>query len=131
MKYSQILGVFFCFLLLISSFMPWLQWPNGEFWTGLAAGKNYMAPAKLHLILAAFSLICFIMPKISFKRWNLLFIALNAAWLLRNILVLPRCDKGTFCPEFKIGFILAIISVIGIVVMALLPKLPVPIEKNK
>ncbi|MGF7231906.1 hypothetical protein [Arachidicoccus sp.] len=124
MKYSQTLGIAFSFLLIVACFLPWCSIASknivisGMETTGTVLGK----PGYMHIFFAVFSILFFSIPKVWSKRINLVVMALNFAWAMRNYLLMSTCSAGD-CPEKKIGIYLVIISSILMFLMAFLPKI--------
>lgn len=124
MKYSQITGVGLCILLIIFSFVPWVYIPSiDKHISGMfTEGTNFGKPAVINIFFTVISLVLFLIPKLWAKRINLFMVALNLAWTIRNFFVVSSCFAGE-CPEKQIGLYGLIITSVGILIMATLPKI--------
>ncbi len=126
MKYSQIIGVGLCILLISFSFIPWVYIPSIDKNVSgmMTEGTNFGKPAIINIFFTIISLILFLVPKLWAKRLNLFIAALNLAWTIRNFFVVSSCFAGE-CPEKQFGLYAVIVLSIGILAMATLPKIPV------
>lgn len=122
MKHSQLIGIGFCILLVLSCFSAWAFFPSINFEaTGMNSDRlGYGKPGLMHIILSALSIILFAIPKIGAKRVNLFVTAINFAWAIRNFTIYSTCSGGE-CPVRKIGLFLCLIFVFGAFVMSMLP----------
>ena len=125
MRYSTGLGIAAVLLLVIACFMPWVLIPSKQLViSGLdASGTRYGKPGYLHLLLGFFYLIFTLIPAVWAKRFNLLVVAFNLAWTLRNFLILSLC-RGGECPERQAGLYLVAMAGVLMLVAALFPKKP-------
>jgi hypothetical protein len=124
MKHLKWLGVAAGLLLVISCFIPWVFIPSHEITvTGVnASGTNFGVPAYIHFILAVPFLLLTLIKKIWAKRFNLLVVALNTGWMLRNFIVISLC-RGGECPERQGGIYLMAIASILMLISALMPDM--------
>ncbi len=125
MRYSTGLGIAAVLLLVIACFMPWVLIPSKQLViSGMdASGTRYGKPGYLHLLLGFFYLIFTLIPAVWAKRFNLLVVAFNLAWALRNFLILSLC-RGGECPERQAGLYLVAMAGVLMLVAALFPKKP-------
>jgi hypothetical protein len=125
MRYSTGLGIAAVLLLVIACFMPWVLIPSKQLViSGMdASGTRYGKPGYLHLLLGFFYLIFTLIPAVWAKRFNLLVVAFNLAWTLRNFLILSLC-RGGECPERQAGLYLVAMAGVLMLVAALFPKKP-------
>jgi hypothetical protein len=125
MRYSTGLGIAAVLLLVIACFMPWVLIPSKQLViSGMdASGTRYGKPGYLHLLLGFFYLIFTLIPAVWAKRFNLLVVAFNLAWTLRNFLILSLC-RGGECPERQAGLYLLAMAGVLMLVAALFPKKP-------
>ena len=125
MRYSTGLGIAAVLLLVIACFMPWVLIPSKQLViSGMdASGTRYGKPGYLHLLLGFFYLIFTLIPAVWAKRFNLLVVAFNLAWTLRNFLILSLC-RGGECPERQAGLYLVAMAGGLMLVAALFPKKP-------
>ncbi|MEY5033858.1 MAG: hypothetical protein RL447_236 [Bacteroidota bacterium] len=123
MKRSTLIALLFGLLTAIACFLPWMSIESKDLLiTGMdTTGTKFGKPGLLHLILAGIYTIFTLVPKAWGQRANLLVIAVNAAWCLRNFLLLSACSGGE-CPVRLYGFYLLLISSIGMMVATLFTK---------
>jgi hypothetical protein len=103
--------------------MPWVLIPSKQLViSGIdASGTRYGKPGYLHLLLGFFYLLFTLAPAVWAKRANLLVVAFNLAWTIRNFLILSLC-RGGECPQRLYGLYLLAIASILMLIAALLPK---------
>lgn len=103
--------------------MPWVLIPSKQLViSGIdASGTRYGKPGYLHLLLGFFYLLFTLVPAVWAKRANLLVVAFNLAWTIRNFLILSLC-RGGECPQRLSGLYLLAIASILMLIAALLPK---------
>jgi hypothetical protein len=125
MRYSNWLGIAAVLLLVIACIMPWVLIPSKELViSGIdARGTRYGKPGYLHLLLGFFYLIFTLIPAVWAKRFNLLVVAFNLAWTLRNFLILSMC-RGGECPQRLTGLYLVALAGVLMLIAALFPKKP-------
>lgn len=125
MRYSSWLGIAAVLLLVIACFMPWVSIPSKQLViSGIdASGTRYGKPGYLHLLLGFFYLIFTLIPAVWAKRFNLLVVAFNLAWTLRNFLILSLC-RGGECPQRLTGLYLVALAGVLMLIAALFPKKP-------
>lgn len=121
---TKLLGILAGLLLLVACFMPWvLIHSKGLVVAGMqAAGTSYGKPGLLHLFLLVFYIPFTLTNKLWAKRMNLLIVALNFSWMLRNFLIIGIC-RGGECPEKQIGIYLVLIACILMLLTALFPNM--------
>lgn len=131
MRFNKVFGTAAAILLIISCFLPWVVVVSKAITiSGMDAnGTNYGKPGYLNLILAIIFLIFSFIPRVWAKRANLLIVALNLGWAIRNYFMLSACQAGE-CPEKKIGLYLQLVASIIILIAALFPDMKLPEEKN-
>lgn len=124
MKNLKWLGIVSVSLLIISCFMPWVFIPSKEITvTGVeATGTNFGVPAYIHFILAVPFILFTLIKKIWAKRINLLVVALNTGWMIRNFIVISLC-RGGECPERQEGIYLMAISSLLMLASAFMPDM--------
>jgi hypothetical protein len=130
MKYSQLAGIIATFAVAGICFLPWVFIANANITiTGLdAEGTSFGKPGLLNIILCAFCMILFALPKVWAKRVNVFIAAINLAWAIRNYLLLTTCQAGE-CPQKKIGLYLLLVAAFIIQLMTFFPKIAVEEEK--
>ena len=126
MKYSSIIGILACFLLILSCFLPWTFHPDlQKYFTGFYSEQNiYGKPGKLYVIFAAISIFLFAIPRVWAKRSNWLVATLTVAYTMKTFYSFTSCYSG-ICPVKQIGIYLLLLSVAIMFVAALLPDLKV------
>lgn len=124
MNYKKWLGILFFAVLVISCFSPWVTVPSRNLViSGVSAeGTNFGKPGYFNLFFGFFFLIFHLTPRLWAKRWNLLVVALNLAWAIRNYFLLTACREGE-CPFKETGLFLMIIASVCMLISALLPDI--------
>ena len=131
MRYMKWIGLMAAVLLVVSCFTPWVFIESKNITvSGIdATGTNFGKPGYFHLLFAFFFMVFNFIKRIWAKRWNLLVVALNIAWAIRNMLIITACRAGD-CPEKKIGIYLVLIASILLLLSALFPDIELK-EENK
>ena len=131
MRYMKWIGLFAVILLAVSCFLPWVIISSQNITvSGVdATGTNFGKPGYTHFLLGFFFLIFHFIPKLWAKRWNLVIVALNIAWAVRNYLIISMCREGE-CPEKKIGLWLVVIASALMLVAALFPDIKLKEDKK-
>lgn len=124
MKHSKWLGLAAVILLIIACTMPWVQIISKNITvTGLnATGTNYGKPGVMNIILCCLAAVFFLLPKIWAKRSNLFVCAFNAAWAIRNYILVSACYMGE-CPVKQTGLYLLLIAATILLLAALFPDM--------
>ena len=125
------IGILAVLLQIAAAFLPWVYIESKELTlTGLdTTGTNYGKPSYLHIIFAAFFLVFTLIPRLWAKRVNLLVVALNLAWALRNFFMVSSCQGGE-CPVKKAGLFLSLGASILMLLSALFPDMRMPADKK-
>ena len=124
MKFNgSIFGVLAGALLATGCWMPWVVIVSRQLTlTGMeTTGTSFGKPGILHLILLVFFIVFTLIPKTWAKRFNLLVVALNTSWMIRNWLLIGIC-RGGECPERQLGFYLVAVASILMLITALFPR---------
>ena len=131
MRYMKWIGLFALILLVASCFLPWVIITSQNITvTGVdATGTNFGKPGYAHFLLGSFFIIFHFIPKLWAKRWNLLIVALNIAWAIRNYFIISMCREGE-CPEKKVGLWLALAASALMLLAALFPDIELKEEKK-
>jgi hypothetical protein len=124
-------GLFAVILLIVSCFLPWVIIPSKDIVvSGVeSTGTNFGKPGYTHFVLSFFFIIFHFIPRLWAKRSNLLVVALNIAWAIRNYFIISMCREGD-CPEKQIGLWLVLLASILILIAALFPDIKLK-EENK
>ena len=125
------MGILAVLLQVAAAFLPWVYIESKELaLTGLdTTGTNYGKPSYLHILFAAFFLLFTLIPRLWAKRVNLLVVALNLAWALRNFFMVSSCQGGE-CPVKKAGLFLSLLASVLMLLSALFPDMRLPAEKK-
>jgi hypothetical protein len=131
MRYMKWIGLLAVILLIVSCFTPWIIINSKNIIvSGIdSSGTNFGKPGYTHFILGLFFTIFHFIPKIWAKRWNLLIVALNIAWAVRNFFIISMCREGE-CPEKQIGLWLVLIASSLMLIAALFPSIELKEEKK-
>ena len=131
-KVKFYLGILFALVLIISCFSPWITVVSREIEiSGVSAeGTNFGKPGYFNLLFSALFILFHIIPRLWAKRWNLLVVALNIAWAIRNYFILTACREGE-CPEKHLGLYLSIIASFLMLVSALFPEISMDEKKEE
>lgn len=124
MRYMKWIGLLAIILLVVSCFSPWVIIPSKNIVvTGVdSTGTNFGKPGYVHFILGFFFIVFHFIPKLWAKRINLLIVALNIAWAIRNYLIISMCRTGE-CPEKQIGLWLVLAASVLMLIAALFPAI--------
>ena len=124
MKLHPLVGYVAGLLLLVACFLPWVTIESrGVVVSGMdAGGTSFGKPGSGHLFFLFFYFLFLIVPRVWAKRANLVVVALNAAWCLRNFLIIGTCSGG-ICPERSFGFYLLLIASLLMLVAALFTEM--------
>lgn len=118
-------------LLIVSCFTPWviIQSKNIIVSGVDSTGTNFGKPGYTHFILSFFFVIFHLIPKVWAKRWNLLIVALNIAWAVRNYFIISMCREGE-CPQKQFGLWLVLIASVLMLIAALFPDIELKEDKK-
>ena len=123
MNRSTLLAVLTALVTATACFLPWMAIESRNLViTGMnTTGTNFGKPGLLHLILVGLFVVFSLVPKSWGQRANLLVIAINGAWCLRNILLVSACAGG-ICPTRLYGFYLLLIGSAGMMAATFFTK---------
>jgi hypothetical protein len=118
-------------LLIVSCFLPWVIIPSKNIIvSGIdSTGTNFGKPGYTHFLLSFFFIIFHFTPRLWAKRGNLLVVALNIAWAIRNYFIISMCREGE-CPEKQMGLWLVLLASVLVLVAALFPDIELKEEKK-
>lgn len=124
MRYIKWTGLVAAILLIISCFIPWVIIESRNITvSGVdASGTAYGKPGYLHLVLVSIFLILHFIPRLWAKRANLLVVALNTAWAIKNFFLIAVC-RGGECPVRQAGLYLMLAGSLLILIAALFPDM--------
>jgi|GEM_PF-129287 len=131
MRWMKWAGIAAAVLLLVSSFLPWIVIESRQIRvTGMGAeGTNFGKPAYFHMAMAVLFIMLSFIPRVWAKRTNLVVVAMNFAWGVRNYFVLSRCEAGE-CPDRQLGLFLALTGTGVMMLAALFPDMKLPENKT-
>ena len=131
MRYMKWVGLFAVILLIVSCFLPWVNIASKNIVvSGVdSTGTNFGKPGYTHFVLCFFFVIFHFIPRLWAKRSNLLVVALNIAWAIRNYFIISMCREGD-CPEKQIGLWLVLLASVLILIAALFPDIQLKEEKK-
>ena len=131
MRYMKWVGLAAALILIASCFVPWVFIESKSITvTGIdATGTNFGKPGYFHLIMSFFFLIFLFIPRVWSKRANLLVVATNFAWAIRNYFMITACSGGD-CPEKKIGIWMVLLGTAGMLLAGLFPEVKLDPKPN-
>ena len=131
MRYMKWIGLFAVVLLVVSCFLPWVIINSQNIIvSGIdSTGTNFGKPGYVHFILGFFFIFFHFIPTLWAKRINLLIVALNIAWAVRNYFIISMCRVGE-CPEKQIGLWLVLAASVFMLIAALFPDIKLKEEKK-
>jgi hypothetical protein len=124
MRHVKWIGLAAAAMLVIGCFLPWVVIESRHITiSGVdATGTTYGKPGYLHLILVIPFLLFHFTPRLWAKRANLLVVALNTAWAIKNFFLIAVC-RGGECPVRKEGLYLMLAGSLLLLVAALFPDM--------
>jgi hypothetical protein len=131
-KKMKWIGVMAVVLLVVSCFTPWVVILSKNITvSGIdTTGTNFGKPGYFHFIFAALFLLFTFIPRIWAKRINLMVVALNMAWAVKNYFMVRACSGGE-CPETQTGLWLVLLASILMLASSLFPDVEIKQpEKN-
>jgi len=125
------IGLLAALALIAACFFPWvfIESKNITVTGAHSDGTSFGKPGYFHLVLVTLYLVFHFISHIWAKRINLLVVALNIAWAVRNYFVISACSGGE-CPEKKAALYVVLISSLVMLVAALLPKIKLTEKTN-
>ena len=130
-KYLNWLGIAAAALLIASCFLPWIIIESRDITvTGVdATGTNFGKPGYFHILMALLFILFGFIKRIWSKRVNLLIVAMNFAWAVRNYFVLSQCEGGD-CPQRQPGLYFIALTSLVMLAAALFPDIKLPEQKD-
>ncbi|HVT84871.1 MAG TPA: hypothetical protein VHD35_06695 [Chitinophagaceae bacterium] len=131
MRFMKWIGFVAAVALAIACLYPWVFIESKNITvSGIqSAGTSFGKPGYLHFLLIAFFLFFHFIPKVWAKRSNLLIVALNLAWAIRNYILISFCQMGE-CPVKKTAFYILIPASVLMLAAALFPDIDLPNDKS-
>ena len=131
MRHMKWIGLLAVVLLIVSCFLPWVIISSKNIVvSGVdSTGTNFGKPGYAHFVLGFFFIIFHFIPKLWAKRVNILVVALNIAWAVKNYFIISMCRTGE-CPEKQIGLWLVLVASVLMLIAALLPDIKLKEERK-
>jgi hypothetical protein len=130
MRYTKWIGLAAAALLIVSCFTPWIVINDKITVSGIdATGTSYGKPGYFNLLLVGFFIFFTLISRVWAKRANLVVVALNTAWSIRNYFLLTICQGGD-CPEKQTGLYLVVLASLVMLLTALFPDMQLPSRKD-
>lgn len=87
-------------ILIVACFFPWVTIPSKNIVvSGVnATGTSFGKPGYMHLLMAVLTIILLLIRNMTTLRITIFLTAFNAAWSIRNYIVISSCYGG-ICPE--------------------------------
>lgn len=122
LKIVKYLAILAAIVIVIACFLPWVTVESIALTiTGMdTGGTNFGKPGYFHIAMAAVFLVFTFLTRIWAKRANLLVVALNLAWAIRNFIMIGACSGGE-CPSRQAGLWLVLLASLVMFVGALFP----------
>lgn len=132
MKHYKIIGLAVCVTMIVGCFLPWAYYADlGKNFTGFYSENNsYGKPGKFFTSLAVIAAVLIMIDKVWAKRILLLLAPINIGYLIRTYLLYTTCYNA-YCPEKKIGLYLLVLSSVALLLIALFPKVKIPVTKEE
>ena len=130
-KKMKWIGVAAAVLLIVSCFTPWVIIESkGITISGIdATGTNYGKPGYFHFIFSFFFLLFTFIQKIWAKRFNLLVVAINLAWAVKNYFMVTACAGGE-CPVAQTGLWLMLFASGVMLITSFFPDIEIKQEQK-
>ena len=131
MKYSKLIGITACIILIIACFLPWTYHADiNKTFTGFFSEKNaYGRPGRFLVFFAIFSCVLILLPKVWAKRTHLFLSALFMGFAIKSYILFTSCYNA-YCPEKKIGIYLMMLSCFIILIVSIFPDMKLAKEKE-
>ena len=132
MRFMKWIGFAAAVSLAIACFLPWVFIESKNITvSGIeATGTSFGKPGYFHFIMVVFFFFFHFMPKVWAKRSNLLIVALNLAWAIRNYILISSCQMGEY-PVKKIGIYVLIPASVLMLAAALFPDIDLSKQENR
>ena len=130
MRWIKWTGLAAAVVLVISCFMSWfiIGWLPFTA-TGIDAGTAFQSPGYGHIFFAFFFSCFTLIQRLWAKRVNLVVVALNMGWAIRNFTKMSACDGGQ-CPDKQIGIYLMLAASVIMLISALFPDMKVSAKQD-
>ena len=131
MRFMKWIGLMAVILLVVSCFTPWVFIESKNIIvSGIdSTGTNFGKPGFFHFLFSFFFILFHFIKKIWAKKWNLLVVALNISWAIRNFIIITICRAGD-CPEKKAGMYMVLLASAIMFLSALFPDIEIKEEKE-
>jgi len=131
MRHMKWFGLMAVILMVVSCFTPWVIIESKNIIvSGIdSTGTNFGKPGYVHFIFSFFFVFLHLIPKVWAKRWNLIVVALNLAWAIRNYIIISACRDGE-CPQKHGGLYLALVASVLMLLAGLFPDIKLTDERK-
>lgn len=104
-------------VLIATCFFPWVTIDSKNIViSGVdATGTNFGKPGYMHFLLAAISIVLLLIQRTLAIRIAIFLTAFNAAWSVRNFIVISACYGG-ICPEKQPALYLVVASSMALMI---------------
>jgi len=131
MKYSKLIGIIACIILVIACFMPWTYHADlTKTFTGFFSENNaYGKPGKFLIFFALVSVVLILLPKVWAKRTHIILTALFTGYAIKTYILFTSCYNA-YCPEKRYGIYLMMASCFIILIVSVFPEMKMTNEKK-
>jgi hypothetical protein len=124
MKYSKLIGVGACLILIVGCFIPWAYYADiNKTFTGFFSENNsYGKPGKFLVFFGVASAALILLDKVWAKRTHLFFSAVGVGYAIKTYILFTSCYNA-YCPEKKAGIYIMLYSTILILIVSIFPDM--------
>ena len=132
MKYSKLIGVTACVILIVACFIPWTYYADiNKNFTGFFSENNaYGKPGKFLIFFAITSCALILLPKVWAKRAHLFLSALFMGYAIKSYILFTSCYNA-YCPAKKYGIYMMVLSCFIILIVAIFPDMKIVKQKKE
>jgi hypothetical protein len=114
-------AIILCLVLIGSCFITWatIEEKNIIISGVQAKGTAFGKPGYMHILLSSIIIILLLIKRVLTIRISLFITAFNAAWAIRNFVLIPTCYAG-ICPEKQFGIYLMLTASLALLITNLL-----------
>jgi hypothetical protein len=98
-------------VLMVACFFPWVLVESKDIMVSgvKAEGTSFGKPGYMHLLMASLTILLLLFRNMTMLRISIFLTAFNAAWSIRNYIVISSCYGG-ICPEKQIALYVVVFS---------------------
>jgi hypothetical protein len=98
-------------VLMIACFFPWVTIESKDIVVSgvRATGTLFGKPGYMHLLMAVLTILLLVTRKVLALRISIFLTAFNAAWSIRNLIVISACYGG-ICPQKQVALYIVVLS---------------------